>query len=286
MLIHPLPDPIAITLGPFAVRWYGLMYLLAFVSFMALGRIRTRQPHMTAAGWRNEDVDDMLFYGVLGVVIGGRLGEVLFYHPAFYLANPAEIIAVWKGGMSFHGGFLGVMAAMWLWSRKHGRQLMATMDFIAPLVPLGYAAGRIGNFINAELPGRVADAGLPWAMIWPNVDSLPRHPSPIYQALVDGLLLFIVLWLYARKSRPLMAVSGVFAAGYGCARFFTEVFRIPDYEVQLGSLTLSAGQLLSLPMIALGLSLLVIAYRNDAKLQQAEVSAAGTQASARDNHHE
>ena len=261
MLIHPLPDPIAITLGPFAVRWYGLMYLLAFVSFMALGRLRVKQPHIAAAGWRNEDVDDMLFYGVLGVVIGGRLGEVLFYHPTFYLANPAEILAVWKGGMSFHGGFLGVLGAMWLWSRKRGRTLMATMDFIAPLVPLGYAAGRIGNFINAELPGRVADASLPWAMIWPNVDTLPRHPSPLYQALVDGVLLFIVLWLYARKPRPYLAVSGVFAAGYGCARFFTEYFRTPDYEVQLGSLSLSAGQMLSLPMIVLGVLLLVLAYR-------------------------
>ncbi len=262
MLIHPLPDPIAIALGPFAVRWYGLMYLLASVSFMLLGRVRVKQPHIAAAGWRNEDVDDMLFYGVLGVVIGGRLGEVLFYHPAYYLANPSEIIAVWRGGMSFHGGFLGVLAAMWLWSRKQGRTLMATMDFIAPLVPLGYAAGRIGNFINAELPGRVADAALPWAMIWPNVDTLPRHPSPIYQALVDGVLLFIVLWLYARKPRPYLAVSGMFAAGYGCARFFTEYFRTPDYEVQLGSLTLSAGQMLSLPMIVLGLLLLVIAYRS------------------------
>ncbi len=263
MLIHPLPDPIAIALGPFAVRWYGLMYLLAFVSFMALGRVRVKQPHIAAAGWRNEDVDDMLFYGVLGVVIGGRLGEVLFYHPAYYLANPSEIIAVWKGGMSFHGGFLGVLAAMALWSRRRGRRLMETMDFIAPLVPLGYAAGRIGNFINAELPGRVADASLPWAMIWPNVDQLPRHPSPLYQALVDGVLLFIVLWLYARKQRPMMAVSGVFAAGYGCARFFTEYFRTPDYEVQFGSLTLSAGQMLSLPMVVLGLALLLLAYRSD-----------------------
>ncbi len=264
MLIHPLPDPVAIALGPFAVRWYGLMYLLAFLQFMALGRVRVKQSHIAAAGWRNEDVDDMLFYGVLGVVIGGRLGEVLFYHPAYYFANPSEIIAVWKGGMSFHGGFLGVLAAMWLWSRKQGRHLMATMDFVAPLVPLGYAAGRIGNFINAELPGRVADASLPWAMIWPNVDQLPRHPSPLYQALIDGVLLFIVLWLYARKPRPRMAVSGVFAAGYGCARFFTEYFRTPDYEVQLGRLTLSAGQMLSLPMIVVGIALLLAAYRKPA----------------------
>ncbi len=267
MLIHPLPDPVALAIGPFAVRWYGLMYLLAFLSFMLLGRLRVRQPHINAAGWRAEDVDDMLFYGVLGVVIGGRLGEVLFYHPAYYLANPADIIAVWKGGMSFHGGFLGVLGAMWLWSRRRGRHLMDTMDFIAPLVPLGYAAGRIGNFINAELPGRVADASLPWAMIWPNVDQLPRHPSPLYQAAIDGVLLFVVLWLYARKPRPLMAVSGVFAAGYGCARFFTEYFRTPDYEVQVGSLVLSAGQLLSLPMIVLGVALLAVAYRSQASAE-------------------
>lgn len=260
MLIHPMPDPIAFAIGPLAVRWYGLMYLLAFVLFLMLGRLRLAQPHVHAAGWKKEDLDDMLFYGVLGVVIGGRLGEVFFYHPAYYLQHPAEIFAVWKGGMSFHGGFLGVMAAMWLWGRRRGHRLMEVMDFIAPLVPLGYAAGRIGNFINAELPGRVADASLPWAMIWPNVDQLPRHPSPIYQALVDGVLLFIIVWLFARKPRPTMAVSGVFAAGYGAARFFTEYFRTPDYEVSLGPITISAGQMLSVPMIALGIALLLIAY--------------------------
>ncbi len=265
MLIHPMPDPIAFAIGPLAVRWYGLMYLLAFVQVMLLGRLRVRQPHMASAGWRAEDVDDMLFYGVLGVVIGGRLGEVLFYHPAYYLDNPTEIIAVWKGGMSFHGGFLGVLLAMAVWARRHGRRWMDVMDFIAPLVPLGYAAGRIGNFINAELPGRVADASLPWAMIWPNVDNLPRHPSPLYQALVDGVLLFIVLWLYSRKPRPYLAVSGVFAAGYGIARFFTEYFRTPDYEVAIGGWTISAGQMLSLPMIALGIILLIVAYRRHAR---------------------
>jgi phosphatidylglycerol:prolipoprotein diacylglycerol transferase len=261
MLIHPMPDPIAFSIGPLAVRWYGLMYLLAFAQFIALGRMRVRQAHIAAAGWKKEDLEDMLFYGVLGVVIGGRLGEVLFYNPAYYFSHPADIFAVWKGGMSFHGGFLGVMVAMWLWARKRGRRLMDVMDFIAPLVPLGYAAGRIGNFINAELPGRVADASLPWAMIWPAVDNLPRHPSPIYQALVDGVLLFVILWLYARKPRPFMAVSGVFALGYGCARFFTEYFRTPDYEVSFAGLTISAGQMLSLPMIGLGIILLVIAYK-------------------------
>ena len=261
MLIHPMPDPIAFSLGPLAVRWYGLMYLFAFAQFIVLGRLRIRQVHIAAAGWKKEHLDDMLFYGVLGVVIGGRLGEVLFYNPAYYFANPADILAVWKGGMSFHGGFLGVMVAMAIWGRKTGRNLMDIMDFIAPLVPLGYAAGRIGNFINAELPGRIADASLPWAMIWPNVDNLPRHPSPIYQALIDGVLLFIVLWLYARKPRPRMAVSGLFALGYGCARFFTEYFRTPDYEVTFIGLTISAGQMLSLPMIVLGIVLLFIAYR-------------------------
>lgn len=260
-----MPDPIALSIGPLAVRWYGLMYVLAFVQFIWLGSIRLRQPHIAAQGWKREDLDDMLFYGVLGVVIGGRLGEVLFYNPDYYFTHPLEIFAVWKGGMSFHGGFLGVMLAMALWSRKRGRRLMDVMDLIAPMVPLGYAAGRIGNFINAELPGRVADPSLPWAMIWPNVDNLPRHPSPIYQALVDGVLLFIILWLYSRKPRPRLAVSGVFALGYGCARFFTEYFRIPDYDVTFAGITISAGQMLSVPMIVLGIILIVIAYRADDK---------------------
>jgi phosphatidylglycerol:prolipoprotein diacylglycerol transferase len=260
MLTHPMPDPIAFSLGPLAVRWYGLMYLAAFVQFMWLGRLRLRQPHIAAAGWNKEHLDDMLFYGVLGVIIGGRLGEVLFYNPGYYFSHPLEIFAVWKGGMSFHGGFLGVLVAMAIWARKANRNLMDVMDFIAPMVPLGYAFGRIGNFINAELPGRVADPSLPWAMIWPNVDALPRHPSPIYQALVDGVLLFIILWLFARKPRPRMAVSGLFALGYGCARFFTEYFRTPDYEVVFAGITISAGQMLSLPMIVLGAVLLYIAY--------------------------
>jgi phosphatidylglycerol:prolipoprotein diacylglycerol transferase len=263
MLVHPLPDPVALSIGPISVHWYGLMYLVAFVQFILLGRMRIRQPHIASAGWKKEDLDDMLFYGVLGVVIGGRLGEVLFYNPAYYFSHPLEIFKIWKGGMSFHGGFLGVMVAMWLWARRKGRSLFEVLDFIAPMVPLGYAAGRIGNFINAELPGRVADASLPWAMIWPNVDNLPRHPSPIYQALVDGVLLFIILWLYARKPRPTMAVSGVFALGYGCARFFTEYFRTPDYVVSFAGVSISAGQMLSLPMIALGIVLLLLAYKKE-----------------------
>jgi phosphatidylglycerol:prolipoprotein diacylglycerol transferase len=263
MLVHPLPDPIAFSVGPISVHWYGIMYLVAFIQFILLGKLRIRQPHIAAAGWKKEDLDDMLFYGVLGVVIGGRLGEVLFYHPVYYFSHPLEIFAIWKGGMSFHGGFIGVMLAMWLWARRKGRSLFEVLDFIAPMVPLGYAAGRIGNFINAELPGRVADPSLPWAMIWPNVDTLPRHPSPIYQALVDGVLLFVIVWLYSRKPRPTMAVSGVFALGYGCARFFTEYFRTPDYTVSFAGITISAGQMLSLPMIALGIVLLLLAYKKE-----------------------
>jgi phosphatidylglycerol---prolipoprotein diacylglyceryl transferase len=261
MLIHPLPDPIAISIGPLSVHWYGLMYLLAFIQFILLGRLRVRQPHMAAAGWKTEHLEDMLFYGVLGVVIGGRLGEVLFYNPAYYFSHPLEIFAIWKGGMSFHGGFLGVLIAMALWARKAGKHLIDVYDFIAPMVPLGYAAGRIGNFINAELPGRIADPSLPWAMIWPNVDNLPRHPSPIYQALVDGVLLFVIVWIYARKQRPPLAVGALFVGGYGLARFFTEYFRTPDYEVHFAGLTISAGQMLSLPMVAFGIIALFITYR-------------------------
>ncbi len=262
MLIHPMPDPIAFTLGPLSVHWYGLMYVLAFALFIGLGRVRIKQPHIAAQRWGAEDLDDMLFYGVLGVVIGGRLGEVLFYRPGFFLANPLEIFMVWHGGMSFHGGFLGVLLAMWLWARKSGRQLFDVYDFIAPLVPLGYAAGRIGNFINAELPGRAAPEGLPWAMLWPNIP-VPVHPSPLYQALVDGLLVFVVLWLFARKSRPRMAVGAMFTLLYGCARFFTEYFRVPDYEVSFAGVTISSGQMLSLPMIVGGALLLLLAYKRN-----------------------
>ncbi len=259
-----MPDPVAFALGPLKVHWYGLMYVLAFGMFLALGRVRVKQPHIAAQGWSAQDLDDMLFYGMLGVVLGGRLGEVLFYRPAFFFANPLEIFAVWHGGMSFHGGFLGVLVAMALWARKAGRNLLDVYDFIAPLVPLGYAAGRIGNFINAELPGRIAPEGLAWAMKWPGIEQ-PVHPSPLYQALVDGLLAFIILWLYARKSRPRLAVGALYTLLYGCARFFTEYFRVPDYEVHFAGITISSGQMLSLPMIVGGAIMLVWAYRRDVR---------------------
>lgn len=261
MLIHPMPNPIAIQIGPLAVHWYGLMYVLAFALFIILGRVRIKQPHIAKLGWQKEDLDDMLFYGMLGVVIGGRLGEVLFYRPEYFMHNPLEIFMVWHGGMSFHGGFLGVILAMYLWSRKAGRNLFDVLDFIAPLVPLGYAAGRLGNFINAELPGRIAPDTLPWAMQWPGIP-YPVHPSPIYQMLVDGILVFIILWLYARKQRPRMAVGAMFTLLYGCARFFTEYFRTPDWEVVWLGVPITSGQMLSLPMIVGAIVLLVWAYKS------------------------
>tara|TARA_R110001599_G_scaffold171353_1_gene362131 strand:- start:120590 stop:121384 length:795 start_codon:yes stop_codon:yes gene_type:complete len=260
MLIHPMPDPIALAIGPIAIHWYGLMYLAAFAQFVLLARARIKQPHIARQNWSRDDIDDMLFYGVLGVIIGGRLGEVLFYDPAFYFSHPLEILKVWKGGMSFHGGFLGVLFSMGMWSHKKQRHVLDVWDFIAPLVPLGYAFGRIGNFINAELPGRVADATLPWAMIWPNVDNLPRHPSPIYQAL-SGLIEFTLLWMFARRDRPRMAVGGMFCLLSGMGRFITEYFRVPDYSVSFIGITISAGQMLSIPLVLLGIFMLTLAYR-------------------------
>lgn len=260
MLIHPQPDPIALSLGPVQIHWYGLMYVVAFALFIILGRVRIRMPHVAAHGWTKDDLDDMLFYGMLGVIVGGRLGEVLFYQPLHFLANPLEIFMIWQGGMSFHGGFLGVLIAMALWARKRKRNLLDVYDFIAPLVPLGYAAGRMGNFINAELPGRLADPSLPWAMLWPGVAG-PRHPSPLYQALVDGVLVFVILWLFARKARPRLAVGAMFTLLYGCARFFTEWFRVPDWETTVFGLPITSGQVLSLPMIVAALVMLAWAYR-------------------------
>ena len=255
MLIHPQFDPVAIHLGPLAIRWYGLMYLAGFLLFLWLGNRRTRQ--FPERGFTTKDLDDMLFYGVLGVVIGGRLGQVLFYEPGYYVANPLEILAVWKGGMSFHGGFLGVLVAMALFGHKTGRSFWTVTDFIAPLVPTGLAAGRIGNFINGELWGRVADPGLPWAMVFPQVDMQARHPSQLYQAGMEGLGLFLILWWYSSRPRGPGAVSGLFLIGYGVFRWIGEYFREPDTGIFGHSYTVSMGQWLSLPMIVIG-SLLVL----------------------------
>jgi len=259
MLVHPQFNPVAFSIGPLDIRWYGLMYLAAFAQFLLLGRwlIRRRQAILTV-----EQLDDLLFYGMLGVIVGGRLGQALFYEPGYYFAHPLEIVAVWKGGMSFHGGFLGVLTAMALWAKKHRMVWLDVTDFIAPLVPLGLAAGRLGNFINGELWGRVADPALPWAMVFPQAGDLqPRHPSQLYHIGLEGLALFVILWLYSRKKRPRGAVSGVFLIGYGVFRFITEYFREPDAGIFGQSYTISMGQWLSLPMIAAGLLLWRWAWR-------------------------
>ncbi|MDP3874449.1 MAG: prolipoprotein diacylglyceryl transferase [Methyloversatilis sp.] len=259
-LIHPTISPIAFELGPLAVRWYGLMYLLAFVGFMVLGRVHARR--LAAQGVPTLDtkqIDDLLFFGVLGVVLGGRLGYVLFYKPAYYLENWQEIPAIWSGGMSFHGGFLGVLIAAALFARRMDWRFFQLTDFIAPLVPLGLAAGRMGNFINAELVGRVTD--VPWAMIFPTVDALPRHPSQLYQFAGEGLALFALLWWFARKPRPMAAVSALFLIGYGGFRFLAEFGREPDDFLGLLAGGLSMGQWLSLPMVAAGIVMMIVAYR-------------------------
>lgn len=258
MLVHPQPDPIAFALGPVGVHWYGLMYLLGFVAAIALGHLRAKQPWRN---WTGLQVDDLIFYGALGVIIGGRVGYVLFYDFPHFLQDPLSIFVLWKGGMSFHGGFLGVLAAVWLFARRYNKSYWDVVDFAAPLVPIGLGAGRIGNFINAELPGRAADASLPWAMQWPGVDHLV-HPSPLYQALTEGVLLFLIVWFFSWRPRPRYAVSGVFALAYGCFRFTTEFFREPDAHIgYLYGGWLTMGQLLSLPLVAVGVFMLVLAYR-------------------------
>ena len=259
MLIFPQFDPVAIQLGPLAIHWYGLMYLIGFGLFLWLGSRRIKsQPE---CGWTSKDLDDFLTWAVLGVIAGGRLGEVLFYQPSYYLQHPAEILMIWKGGMSFHGGFLGVLAAMALFARKKGVSFWVISDFVAPLVPTGLAAGRVGNFINGELWGRAASHDLPWAMIFPHVDALPRHPSQLYQALLEGMALFVILWIFSAKRRPLGQVSAVFLMGYGSFRFIAEFFRTPDAGIFGQSDIISMGQWLSLPMIISG----IILYRWAAK---------------------
>ena len=259
MITHPNIDPIAIQIGPFAVHWYGLMYLLGFMLFLWLGNIRLRK--IKREGWNKTLMDDLLFYGVLGVIVGGRLGEVLFYQPGYYFSHPLEIFAVWKGGMSFHGGFLGVLVAMAIFARRHKIVWLQLMDFIAPLVPLGLGAGRIGNFINSELWGKPTD--LPWGMVFPGVDNLPRHPSQLYEFALEGILLFLLLWLYSSKPRPTGAVSGLFLIGYGSFRFVGEFARTPDDGIfGLMSLGVSMGQWLSLPMVLAGIAMMVWAFRS------------------------
>jgi phosphatidylglycerol---prolipoprotein diacylglyceryl transferase len=256
MLVHPQFDPIALQLGPLAIRWYGLTYLVAFGLFLWLAALRVKQPQFASRGWTRRDVEDLLFFGVLGVIVGGRLGYVLFY---VFPEHWYEVFFVWKGGMSFHGGLLGVLVAMAVFAARRKRPFFEVTDLIAPCVPTGLASGRIGNFINGELWGRVADPSLPWAMVFPQSGtSDPRHPSQLYQFALEGLLLFVVLWWFARKPRPTGQVSGLFLIGYGTFRFIVEYFREPDRE--LGGMSalvlgLSRGQWLCVPMVLAGIAL-------------------------------
>lgn len=265
MLIHPNIDPVAIRLGPLAVHWYGITYLVAFALFFFLATRRlAHQPFASVtqpAPWTRRDVEDLLFWGVLGVILGGRIGYCLFYKPAYYAAHPLEVFYIWQGGMSFHGGMLGVIVAMALWARTRGRPWLQVTDLIAPCVPLGLASGRVGNFINGELWGRVADPSLPWGMVFRGAGDAPRHPSQIYQFLMEGVLLFILLWLYARQPRKTGQVSGAFLMGYGVFRFVAEFFREPDAHLGLLSLGMSMGQWLCVPMVLAGVGLWVWASR-------------------------
>ena len=264
MLTYPNIDPVAISLGPLKIHWYGLMYLVGFGAAWWLGWTRARASNSASAsapnsGWTTEQVSDMIFYGALGAVLGGRLGYILFYDLPTYLDNPLKMLKIWEGGMSFHGGMLGVLVAMWLFGSKTGKSFFQVTDFLAPLVPIGLGAGRIGNFINGELWGKVTDVS--WAMVFPQGGELPRHPSQLYQALLEGIIFFLILWLYSRKPRPTMAVSGLFLLCYGLFRFVVEFVREPDQ--QLGYLAfgwLTMGQVLSVPMILGGIVLLAWAY--------------------------
>jgi phosphatidylglycerol:prolipoprotein diacylglycerol transferase len=249
-------DPVALQLGPLAIRWYGLMYLIGFGGGWWLGRVRARKPWSPI---KVEQVDDLFFYVALGVILGGRIGYMLFYGFDQILENPLSLLKIWQGGMSFHGGFLGVLLAVWLQARKAGCRFWPLMDFCAPFISVGLCAGRVGNFINGELWGRVTD--VPWAFI---VNGEPRHPSQLYEAFLEGVILFIVIWIYSSKPRPAMAVSGLFAVLYGLFRSSVEFVRLPDEHIgYLAFGWLTMGQVLTLPMIIGGILLLWRAYSRE-----------------------
>lgn len=262
MLSYPDIDPIALALGPIKIHWYGITYVVGIVAAWLLLRWRTdKNPSLK---WSSEQVDDMVFYVTLGVIIGGRLGSVLFYNLPYYLDHPVDIFKINQGGMSFHGGLIGALLAMVWFARKTNSGFFNVIDFIAPVVPVGLGCGRIGNFINGELWG--APSALPWAMIFPDprAGGIARHPSQLYEALLEGLLLFIILWLYSSKPRPMMAVSGLFLLGYGVFRFSVEFVRVPDAHIgYLAFGWVTMGQVLSFPMIILGFVSMIWAYRKE-----------------------
>ena len=253
MIIHPNFDPVAVVLGPLQIHWYGLMYLFGFVAGVLLGRARAARP---GSGWQPAEISDLLFFITIGVIVGGRLGYVVFYGLDFYLQQPLQVFAIWDGGMSFHGGLIGVAVAIWRYAGKTGRRLLPTADFLAPLVPPGLFFGRIGNFINQELVGRPTD--VPWGVLFHSVPDHARHPSQLYQMALEGGLLFALVWLYSSRPRPAGRVTGLFLIGYGGFRFLVEFFRQPD--VHLGAVVfdwMSMGQVLCIPMIVAGLLLLL-----------------------------
>ena len=255
-MIYPTIDPVALSLGPIQIHWYGLMYLLGFSGAWWLGRLRAER-----FGWTAVEVEDLLFYGAIGVIVGGRLGYSLFYDLPALIDNPLNLFKIWQGGMSFHGGLLGVVVAFGFFARATGKSYFSISDFIVPMVPVGLFFGRIGNFINGELWGKISD--VPWAMIFPNAGPLARHPSQLYEAMLEGVLLFLILWIYSSKPKPLGSVSGLFLLGYGFFRFVVEFVRVPDQ--QYGYLLLdwiTMGQILSLPMIMIGLFITVRAFQS------------------------
>lgn len=261
MLPYPQINPVALDLGLIKIHWYGLMYLIGIGGAWWLA---SRRVNAFAPTWNKEKLSDLVFWVAMGVILGGRLGYVLFYDLAAYIAEPVRMLRIWEGGMSFHGGLIGVMLATWWFGKRNNKSFFELMDFIAPLVPIGLGAGRIGNFINAELWGKATD--VPWAMVFPtDPEQLARHPSQLYQFALEGVALFTILWFYSRKPRPTMAVSGMFATCYGIFRFIVEFVRVPD--AQLGYLAggwLTMGQILCVPMILGGLGLIAYAYKRQA----------------------
>ncbi len=260
-MTYPQIDPIALSIGPLHVHWYGLMYLFGFLFVWLLGLYRVNK-----TDWTRQQLEDLLFYGAVGVIIGGRVGYAIFYDFQANLENPLNIFKIWQGGMSFHGGLLGVLAAFAWFGKKTGKSFFEISDFIAPMVPIGLMFGRIGNFINGELWGKVTD--VPWAMVFPGAGPLPRHPSQLYEAALEGVLLFIILWWFSSKPRPKAAVSGLFLLGYGFFRFLVEFVRIPD--AQYGYLAfdwLTMGQILCLPMIVFGIILMIVSYKVEARVK-------------------
>ena len=260
MLTYPQIDPVLVTLGPLKIHWYGLMYLVGFAGVWILGQRRAKLPWSPI---KPEAIEDLVTYGAIGVILGGRIGYILFYNFSEFLKDPLILFKIWQGGMAFHGGMLGVFVAMWFFGKKQNCTMMQLTDIIAPLCPIGLGAGRIGNFINSELWGRPTD--VPWAMVFPNGGPLPRHPSQLYEAFLEGVVLFIIVWTYSQKPRPTMAVTGLALFCYGCFRFFVEFFRMPDAHIGFLALDwLTMGQVLSTPMIVIGAGMLFWAHKKAA----------------------